>query len=107
MDGTADQGQDRRGRHEVEAVSRNAPEQSLHDDALLHPDLRVRPEDSLCAPETFLHRTPGLRAEHSRVLLSRDHHRGPGFHGPARLGSWNAAGTAYAAHVRAGLRPDF
>src|SRR6476646_8634864 len=107
MDGTTNKRQDRRGRNEVETLPRNAPEQSLDNDALLHPDLRLCLEDSLRPAETLLHRALGLRAEYPRVLLSRGHHRGADFDRTPHVDSRSTPGVAHAANVCAGFRADF
>src|ERR1043166_497052 len=62
-----------RAGHEVRALYYDAVHEPALHDALLCSALCPSPENSLSAPADFLHRSPDLRAAHSRVCLSWNH----------------------------------
>src|SRR3954447_6933608 len=63
------QTQDRRTRHQLEALPANAAQQPAADDALLYPALRFRPEDALHPAAPTLCRASRLRAAYPQLRL--------------------------------------
>ena len=81
VDGTANQGQDWRGRQQGEAFPGHAEEQHPGDDALLHSAVCLRPEDSLHPQTALLRRASGLRAPHPHLSLCGGNHHCARRHG--------------------------
>src|SRR5439155_16745716 len=81
MDRGPDQRKTRRTRNKPSVVPYHHDQQSPLHGALLHPALRLRPQNSLSAQTRFLSPPPRLRSPHSHVRLSRDHVDRVRYHG--------------------------
>src|SRR5438132_13719683 len=69
---SAPKSKNRRARRQCESFLPCCSRKSARDDALLHPAFRLRVETTLRVSARVLHRSPYLRASHSRLCLSRD-----------------------------------
>src|SRR6184192_546488 len=73
MDRGSCQTKARRARNEPSVIPYHHDQQSPLHGALLHPALRLRPQNSLSTQTRFLYRPSRLRSPHPHVRLSRDH----------------------------------
>src|SRR5437870_7897467 len=73
MDRNPRQRKDRRTWNQSAAVSHDRDQQFALHDAVLHPALRLRAQDSVYPASHFLHRSPRLCASHSYLCLCRHH----------------------------------
>src|SRR5438874_2845131 len=81
MDRGSCQTKARRARNEPSVIPYHHDQQSPLHGALLHPALRLRPQNSLFARTRFLYRPSRLRSPHPHVRLSRDHVDRARYHG--------------------------